>query len=104
MTDETIDKLFSISEDEYGPDYKDKLFEQYKLFLQMIDSLTHRRTIANSFFLSINTGLLAAFGLVLQLGIGSSESNAIWVLGGSAAGILFSYSWFQSGFDEYFLH
>jgi len=96
MTDETIDKLFSISEDAYGPDYKDKLFEQYKLFLQMIDSLTHRRTISNSFFLSINTGLLAAFGLVLQLGIGSSESNTIWVLGGSAAGILFSYSWFRT--------
>ena len=96
MSDDTIDELFSLSEKEYGPDYKDKIFEQYKLFLQMIDSLTHRRTIANNFFLSINTGLLAAFGLLMQLETISFSSNSIWILGGSAAGILFSYSWFRT--------
>lgn len=92
----TIDKLFSLSEGEYGEDYKNKLFEQYKIFLQMLDSLTHRRTIANNFFLSINTGLLATFGLLTQSGIISLESNGIWMLVGSVAGILFSYSWFRT--------
>lgn len=91
-----IDELFALSEKEYGEDYKNKLFNQYKIFLQMLDSLTHRRTIANNFFLSINTGLLATFGLLTQSGIVSLESNGIWMLIGSIAGILFSYSWFST--------
>lgn len=94
--DEILNELFSLSEEEYGKDYKNKLFEQYRLFLRMLDSLTHRRTIANNFFLSINTGLLAAFGLLTQLGVVSFESNSFWVLGVSIAGILFSYSWFRT--------
>ena len=91
-----IDELFSMPKSEYGEDYKNKLFEQYRIFLHMIDSLTHRRTIANNFFLSINTGLLAVFGLLVQLNSTSFETNNLWVLGGSIAGILFSYSWYRT--------
>jgi len=96
MTDENEFKKLYNSSENYGDDYKDKLFEQYKIFLQMIDNLTHRRTIANSFFLSINTGLLAAFGLLINLEIISLNSNSLWVIGGSIAGILFSYSWVRT--------
>ena len=98
MSDEQkiIDKLFSLHESEYGEDYKNKLFEQYRIFLQMIDNLTRRRTIANNFFLSVNTGLLAAFGLLVQLKTTSFEISDMWVLAGSIAGILFSYSWYRT--------
>ena len=50
MDDRHIDELFHIDEKKYGINYKTNLFEQYKIFLQMVDNLIQRRTIANSFF------------------------------------------------------
>ena len=94
MDDRYIDELFHIDEKKYGVNYKTNLFEQYKIFLQMVDNLIQRRTIANSFFLTVNTGLLAAFGLISHLQINSLDG--LWVLGGSIAGIVFSYSWFRT--------
>lgn len=93
---EEINKLFSTSENDYGDGYKDKLFEQYKLFLKMIDSLNERRSTANNFFLSVNTGLLTALGILSSIGIKSGILNTWWILAGAAAGILFSYSWIRT--------
>lgn len=47
---DSFDDLFHVSEEEYGENYSKFLLEQYKQFLQMIDNLTQRRTLANSFF------------------------------------------------------
>src|ERR1700731_2937994 len=40
--------------------------EQYKLYLQMVDKIGDRRQSANSFFLSINTGLCALLGYMFM--------------------------------------
>ncbi len=93
--DKPIDALFSSPEPEHDTDHTDRLFEQYKIYLQMLDSLTHRRTLANSFFLSMNTGLLAALGLFGRLGV-SSEIDNLWIVTGFGAGIVFSYSWYRT--------
>src|SRR5438309_9179309 len=93
---EEIDKLFSTSETDYGDGYKDKLFEQYKLFLKMVDNLNERRSTANNFFLSVNTGLLTALGVLSSVGIKEGLVNIWWILAGASAGILFSYSWIRT--------
>lgn len=93
---EEINKLFSTNEKDYGDGYKDKLFEQYKLFLKMIDNLNERRSTANNFFLSVNTGLLTALGILSSLGIKGGILNTWWMIAGAAAGILFSYSWIRT--------
>lgn len=90
------DKLFSTSEKDYGDGYKEKLFEQYKLFLKMIDNLNERRSTANNFFLSVNTGLLTALGVLASIGIKDGVLNMWWILAGSSAGILFSHSWIRT--------
>ena len=69
----------------------DKLFEQYKIYVEMAKNNDIRKGTANSFFLSINIGLLSALGLLFTLGISTSQVTGLWVFGGSIAGILFAY-------------
>lgn len=90
-----LKKLFSISEKDFGEKYKEFLLEQYKLFLQMTDNLNHRRSLSNSFFLSVNTGLLSALGLMANLGINVLNASSLWIILGAIGGILFSYSWIR---------
>ncbi|MCK5601372.1 hypothetical protein KAR91_05880 [Candidatus Pacearchaeota archaeon] len=59
-----------LSPEEYGEKYRDHLMEQYKLYVEMADRISARRMKTNTFFLSINTGLvsaIAAFGKGLDL-------------------------------------
>lgn len=85
--------IFHIDENSFGTDYKDKLFEQYKLYLQTIDNLTSRRTLANNFFLGVNTGLLSALAFLFNFGINILDGNGLWIIGGSCSGIIFAYVW-----------
>lgn len=61
--------LRGVSKEEYGPSYRDHLLEIYKSYLEMADRISERREKANSFFLAVNTALVAllakdAFGAV----------------------------------------
>lgn len=93
MEQENLADIFSISKEDYGDDYDDKMFEQYKIYLKNIDSLENRRKITHSFFLSINTGLIAVLGILSQFGTAFESNNQIGIIGGGIAGILFAYSW-----------
>ncbi|MGV9213102.1 RipA family octameric membrane protein [Micromonospora sp. RB23] len=44
----------------------DIVFEQYKMVVEMADHLSSRRSLANTFFLGLNTTALAAFGIFSQ--------------------------------------
>lgn len=92
----TVDEIFSLSKKDYGENYDDKLFEQYKIYLKNIDSLENRRKTTHSFFLSINTGLIASLGILAQFGIAFADNNQLWLIGGGIAGILFAYSWLRT--------
>ena len=62
----------------------------------MTDNLIQRRSIANTFFLSINTGLLSALGFLFNLGITSSQTNSFLVIAMTTlGGILFAYTWIR---------
>lgn len=86
------DFLMGAEKDSYDGKYHDHLLEQYKKYLDMADKISDRRSAANTFFLTINTGLISAFGLTKLL----SDRNLrfLFVTGGLAA-ILLSYSWYR---------
>jgi hypothetical protein len=96
-----LDKsLYRIPPDKYGGEYQNHLLEQYKLYVQMADKTSERRQSANSFFLTVNTALIAFIGLVATPDVGSIPSIASnpplpWVLVVSASGVVLCYSWYR---------
>ncbi len=86
-----------ISASEYGELYQDHLLEQYKLYVQMADKISERRQSTNTFFLTVNTTLIAFLGVVAKLGTGDAAAYAPlpWVLTVSAAGVVLCYSWYR---------
>jgi hypothetical protein len=71
--------------------YQAHLLEQYKLYVEMADRVSQRRQTTNSYFLSINSALLAFVGYITTKG--ANESAYLWLVG--AAGIVLSVLWFQ---------
>lgn len=61
------DKLFNIEEKDYGDQYKNHLFEQYKLYVNCAEKISDRRQNANNYFITINTALLTFLGLSLKV-------------------------------------
>ena len=62
-------RLWNDARGQVGPDrtttYESAVLEQYRLYVEMADRVSARRGLANSFFLTLNTGiftLIAAFG------------------------------------------
>lgn len=85
--------LFKTKKEDYGSNYEPHYFEQYKLFVEMTDRISSRRQSANSFFLSVNTAVIAILGYV-QLGQAAGTSNAFyWLV--SIAGMSLCYTWFR---------
>lgn len=61
--------LFAKNEKDYGNDYKEHLFEQYKLYVESIEKTSDRRQHANNYFITINTALISLIGLSFQIKI-----------------------------------
>lgn len=55
-----------IPKEDYGPEYQNHLFEQYKLYVEMADRVSARRMLANSFFVAANTTFAIAFTVLLR--------------------------------------
>ena len=56
----------SIPKENYGAEYQNHLFEQYKLYVEMADRVSARRMLANSFFVAANTTFAIAFTVLLR--------------------------------------
>jgi hypothetical protein len=67
--------------------------EQYKLYLEMLDKISERRQQANSFFLTVNTGVCAFIGYLFSKDTDVSFKNFFWFV--PVAGILLSYFWYR---------
>src|SRR5713101_3008355 len=67
--------------------------EQYKLYLELLDKISERRQTANSFFLSINTGLCALIGYVFSKEALAELRPLLWCV--PVAGVLLSYFWLR---------
>ena len=81
----------SKTQEEYGQEYKSHLLEQYKLFVEMADRISARRQSANSFFLSVNTMIIALVGYI---NFGSQPiSSYYWLV--SLAGMVLCFLWYR---------
>lgn len=84
---ETSDEqLFRASEADYGDSYRSDYLTMYQDYVGSADTISARRHAANSFFVTINTGLLGVTGY-----LGDEAGGLIWLT--ALAGILFSYTW-----------
>jgi hypothetical protein len=88
--------LFAVDEKSYGEKYNQYLLEQYKLCVEMADRISSRRSKANTFFLSVNTLLVTAIGILTELGSSFASLNLWWVVVTSFAGILFCWTWLST--------
>lgn len=50
--------------------YQLAVLEQYKLYVEMSDRISQRRGLANTFFLSLNTGILTAAAVLWERPVG----------------------------------
>jgi hypothetical protein len=71
---------------------QDAIFEQYKLYLEMADRISSRRSTANSFFLGINTAVVSLLGIVKSI----QEPGAALTFYSFAAptGMILSIMWY----------
>ena len=63
------------------------LLDQYKLYVEMADRVSQRRTSANSYFLSVNSAILAFAGYLTS----KDSTGSIWLM--SVAGMLLCVLW-----------
>ena len=75
---------------QYGQNYKPHLLEQYKVYVEMADRISARRQTANSFFLSVNTAIIA---LIAYVNFGSDKTDFYWLV--SLAGMILCYMWYR---------
>jgi hypothetical protein len=91
-SDKTQEVLFRKSPDEYGERYRSDYIEIYKLYVTSADSISTRRQTANSFFLTLNTALLAFLGYAKP---SITQPIGRLTLLATLAGIVLCYTWFR---------
>jgi hypothetical protein len=74
-----------------GPEQRQEILEQYKLYVSMADKISDRRQTANSFFLGINTAVVAFLGYASAGKDPGAVVRSYWFI--APAGILLSYFW-----------
>lgn len=87
-TDSEVPNPFRREREQYGAQYDADYLTLYRDYVSSADRISDRRQLANSFFLTANTTLLAITGYFSEEGEG-----LIWLA--AFAGILFSYAWRQ---------
>src|SRR5882724_11013931 len=98
MEDPPVDEWALFTPVPEAPEYPQKekyqahLLEQYKLYVEMADRVSQRRLTTNSYFLSINSALLAFVGYIMSKPL-NDVSAYLWLVGG--AGIVLSLLWFN---------
>ena len=74
---------------------RSQLLEQYRIFVQSSETLVGRRQTVNTFFLSINSLLLAAISVFASEGRMTEPFVELVVLALTIAGAVLSYSWWR---------
>ncbi len=73
---------------EYPEPFRQSLLEQYKLFVNTSEALVQRRQGVNTFFLSVNSLLLAAAGLIVRDGVFGGVESLILISLSVSGGVL----------------
>lgn len=93
MVDVPKSKLWNDVEeiDSYPPNeqWHSHLLDQYKLYVEMADRISQRRTSANTYFLSVNSAILAFVGYLTS----ASDPDYMWLL--ALAGCMLTLFWYN---------
>jgi hypothetical protein len=87
-------RLFNEPSEKAGADgvtYDAGLLEQYKLYVEMADRISARRGLANSFFLTLNTSVIALFAVFKEIPPGPT---ALWLMIPAVALVGECFAWF----------
>jgi hypothetical protein len=90
--DELRRSLFPVGEQDYGPLYREHSLSIYVKYAETAKHISDRRQNANTFFLSINTALVAFLGYT-GFGLASSPPNPRYCWAVLVAGVVLSLLW-----------
>ena len=82
---------FKSMDQEERSKHKNELLDQYKMFQKSSEDLVSRRQSVNSFYISVNSALVALMGIIM--GIVESPSKCCIILFMSIVGIILDFSW-----------
>lgn len=85
-------KLFNIGPTDMSEKEVDLLWGQYKLYVEMMDKVSKRRHHANSFFLTVNTALIAVLTGFVSL-TQQPLTQLGWILAAAITGVVFCLTW-----------
>lgn len=85
--------LTATMRDSYGDKFQEHLIDQYKLYLEMADKISLRRSEANKFYISLLSALLALFSLVIEKKI-FPWPQSILLLFTSVLGLIICFVWY----------
>ena len=91
---EDLKLVTDLSKDRYGERYTEHVLEIYKLYVEMADRISTRRQAANSFFLTINSAIIALVGYVNTMAE-SDRGTALFYTLVAFAGMILSYLWYR---------
>lgn len=89
--DEIRANLWSAGRPPEDPDGRAALLEQYKMYVEMADRVSERRGTANTFFLSLNTAIAAAFTVFGGL---PNHAHRWWLVGPWFVLVVQCVAWF----------
>lgn len=93
MADPKVDRAELFNEIQEGAVYPanekwySHLLDQYKLYVEMADRISQRRAAANTYFLSVNSAILAFVGYLTS----KDSTENMWML--AVAGIALCWLW-----------
>jgi hypothetical protein len=89
--------LFPTEPNEYGDLYRAHLLEQYKLYVELMDRNSSRRQSVNTFFVSINTALIAFTGFAVEYikQCGFKSVPYPWSFVIPIVGLILCYIWYR---------
>lgn len=82
--------IFGEADSVYGPQYKEHFFNQYKLYVDSVNYTSELKLKINSYFLTINTALITAVGLINAK---QTLNPFVWHFLIPLAGVLISLIW-----------
>ena len=85
--------LIGLSEEEYGEAYRHHFLAIYQLYVEMADRISSRRQSANSYFLSMNTAIIALVGYVQLTSQTSSTASFFWSV--PVTGMVLCFLWYR---------
>lgn len=82
----------TLKPEDYGEKYQDHLVEQYKHYAEMADNVSARRSQANTFYITVLSGLLAVLAFAADKIPGEAQFTAFLAVG--LLGIVLCVVWY----------